>query len=106
MKIIGTALILALTVCLSGCDRIKSQVAGQPRTEVRRVDCTKPGYCITCMPGVFDMKITCGAKVSNVCPGKREAEVIVTPLFTTFASGRQSQTEKTELVKYIGDKCE
>jgi len=52
------------------------------------------------------MKMTCGPKLSNFCPGEREAEVIVTPLVTTFASGRQSHTEKTELVKYIGDKCE
>jgi|JI102314A2RNA_FD_contig_51_2290532_length_3851_multi_2_in_0_out_0_5 hypothetical protein len=105
MKSIGTALIIALMVCLSGCDRIESQVAGQPRTEVRRVDCSQLGYCFTCAPG-FDMKMTCGPKLSNFCPGEREAEVIVTPLVTTFASGRQSHTEKTELVKYIGDKCE
>lgn len=105
MKSIGVAIIVALEGCLSGCDRIESQVAGQPRTEVRRVDCSRYGYCITCAPG-FDMKMTCGPKFSNFCPGKREAEVIVTPLVTTFASGRRSQTEKADLVKYIGDKCE
>ena len=101
---IGVALVVALAVGLSGCDRIESKVAGQPRTEVRRVDCTRYGYCITCAPG-FDMKMTCGLKFSNFCPGEREAEVIVTPLITTFASGRQSQTEKVDLVKYIGDRC-
>lgn len=86
---------------LTACDKVVAEVGGQPRIEERRVNCTHTGFCVTCMPGFYG-EMNCGAKLSPHCPGRKNALVEVTPITTTYESGKVSRAERTRILEVLG----
>ena len=83
--------ILALLMCLAtlsqaGCgpEVVRTESVGEPVVSTSTLSCHKTAFCYVCGIG-FDGKFNCGAKLSPMCPGKKEAKISTTTVKVYYA---------------------
>ena len=99
------ALLLVAAVSLAGCKEVVSiKEVGEPRQEVRSVDCRHSGFCFTCMPGFGgnNKNSSCSFKWSSMCPGKQPTTLLITPIEVTYDDGSTEIDERKVVLSTDG----
>lgn len=95
------ALIFTAMFALLGCDKVVVVKRGEPHQAVEQASCTTFGWCMTCMPGINNMKMECSFKPSLYCPGTRRVLVEITPVIEMHESGASSTREDAIEIKEL-----